>query len=100
MPSFDLLTRFDERFELDERWAVSGIHYQRTAAAWREKIESNKDRVVAVFQDVYGSDAKKWYHRWRLFFLACEELFGYRGGNEWLVGHYRFAPLQHTTAPE
>jgi cyclopropane-fatty-acyl-phospholipid synthase len=94
MPSFDLLTRFDDYFELDERWPVSGKHYQRTAAAWRKNMERNKGAVVEVFRTVYGSDAKKWYHRWRLFFLACEELFGYRGGDEWLVGHFRFAARQ------
>ena len=39
----------------------------------------------------YGADAGRWYHRWRLFFLACEELFGFRGGSEWGVGHYQLA---------
>ena len=96
MPSFDLLTRFEDDFQLDERWRVSGEHYQRTAAAWRENIERNKHAAVDVFRKVYGRDARKWYHRWRLFFLACEELFGYRGGDEWLVGHYRFAPLRNS----
>lgn len=96
MPSFDLLTRFEQDFKLEDRWPVSGVHYQRTAAAWRENIERNRGTVVRVFKDVYGSDADKWFFRWRLFFLACEELFGYRGGEEWLVGHYRFTPLSST----
>jgi cyclopropane-fatty-acyl-phospholipid synthase len=96
MPSFDLLPKFERHLTLEERWPVNGVHYQRTAAAWRENIERNKTAVMNVFRDVYGNDAKMWFHRWRLFFLACEELFGYRGGNEWLVGHYRFAPLRET----
>jgi cyclopropane-fatty-acyl-phospholipid synthase len=93
MPSYDLLTRFGEHFEVDERWPVNGVHYQRTAAAWRENIERNRSAVLDVLRNVYGSDAKKWYQRWRIFFLACEELFGFAGGKEWLVGHYRFSPL-------
>jgi cyclopropane-fatty-acyl-phospholipid synthase len=94
MPSYDLLTKFEQDFRLEDRWPVSGKHYQRTAAAWRQNIERNRGTVANVFKSVYGTDATKWFHRWRLFFLACEELFGYRGGEEWLVGHYRFTPTQ------
>lgn len=97
MPSFDLLTRFDECFTLENRWAVSGVHYRKTAAAWRENLEADKARVSNIFRKVYGSDAKKWYQRWRIFFLACEELFGYSGGDEWFVGHYRFSPRRMPT---
>ena len=92
MPSFALLTRFDEDLTLEERWAVDGRHYSRTARAWRENLESKRDEVVLLLRATYRRDAERWYQRWRLFFLACEELFGYRNGSEWLVGHYRFAP--------
>ncbi|HSH76305.1 MAG TPA: cyclopropane-fatty-acyl-phospholipid synthase family protein [Longimicrobiales bacterium] len=92
MPSLDLLPRFDDDLELEERWEVGGRHYSLTARAWRENLEARRDAVLAVLRRAYGEDAKLWYHRWRLFFLACEELFGYRRGEEWMVAHYRFAP--------
>jgi len=92
MPSFDLLTRFDQDLTLEERWAIDGRHYSRTARAWRENCERNRDEIVRLFRGLYGRDAERWHRRWRLFFLACEELFGYRDGSEWHVGHFRFAP--------
>ena len=91
MPSFDLLPAMDRHLQLEERWAVGGTHYARTARAWRENLEARRPAVMPVLERTYGADARRWYHRWRLFFLACEELFGYRNGTEWLVGHYRFA---------
>ncbi|MGB0542687.1 MAG: SAM-dependent methyltransferase [Longimicrobiales bacterium] len=92
MPSFNLFRRFDDDLIVEEDWAVDGTHYQRTARSWRENLEQRKGEVMPVLRDTYGDDADRWFHRWRLFFLACEELFGYRNGSEWLVGHYRFAP--------
>lgn len=92
MPSLDLLPRFDRDLSLEAVWEVEGQHYSRTARAWRENLEERRDEVVRVFREAYGKDAVKWYHRWRIFFLACEELFGYGGGREWIVGHYLFAP--------
>ncbi len=40
----------------------------------------------------YGSKAAAaiWFQRWRLFYLACSELFAYDGGNEWGVAHMLF----------
>ena len=92
MPSFDLFRSFDEDLVVEEDWRVDGTHYERTARAWRELLEDRRPEVMPVLRETYRQDADRWYHRWRLFFLACEELFGYRGGTEWLVGHYRFAP--------
>ena len=92
MPSFDLFEHFDNDLFIEKDWRVSGTHYERTARAWRENLEKQRDSVMTVLKKTYGAEADRWFHRWRLFFLACEELFGYRGGSEWLVAHYLFAP--------
>lgn len=92
MPSFDLLSRFDRDMVQTDSWMVNGTHYGKTAEAWRVNIEARKDEVMSVLRATYGGEARRWYHRWRLFFLACEELFGYSDGTEWMVGHYLFAP--------
>ena len=90
MPAYDLVPRVaPASLRLEERWWVDGTHYQRTAAAWRRNQESRRDEVMAVLRTHYGRGAGRWYQRWRMFFLACEELLGYRGGAEWGVGHYR-----------
>lgn len=92
MPSLDLLPRFQEHLRLDAQWAVEGTHYARTARAWRKNLEDRRRAVLPVLEQTYGpGHGERWLQRWRLFFLACEELFGYRGGTEWLVGHYRYA---------
>lgn len=90
MPAYDLLPAMDADLRVEEEWAVNGTHYARTARVWRENLEVKKPVVMPVLLETYGPDAERWFQRWRLFFLACEELFGYRKGSEWLVGHYRF----------
>ncbi len=92
MPSWDLFGSFDRDMTIEQRWQVSGSHYCLTARAWRENLERRRAEVLRVLEKSYGAQAAVWYNRWRLFFLACEELFGYQGGEEWMVGHYRFAP--------
>ena len=91
MPSYDLLPSFAGAIRHERSWGVSGEHYRRTAAAWRERMESHRAETLRILARAYGeANATRWYHRWRVFFLACEELFGYGGGSEWFVGHYRF----------
>jgi cyclopropane-fatty-acyl-phospholipid synthase len=99
MPSLDLLPAFNDDLGVAEQWTGNGTHYQRTAAAWRRNLEANRGAVMEVLRTTYSDDAARWFHRWRLFFLACEELFGYRRGTEWLVAHYRFVPqTKHVSA--
>ena len=70
---------------------VNGIHYSKTARAWLENLDSHRDELDPVLSEVYGEEElTKWRIRWRLFFMACEELFGYHRGREWMVSHYRF----------
>ena len=91
MPSHHLLTYFQKDLLLERQWAWSGLHYQKTSDAWLRNMEKNKDEILRVFQSVYGSDAARWYERWRVFFMSCSELFGYNHGREWGVSHYLFS---------
>ena len=91
MPSDDLLPCFQDHLLLEEHWQVSGMHYQRTAEAWLDRMDSRAEEITALFKEIYGADdARRWFQRWRIFFMACAELWGFRDGKEWLVSHYRF----------
>jgi cyclopropane-fatty-acyl-phospholipid synthase len=91
MPSDDLLPRFDRDLELEQQWRVSGLHYARTAEAWLERFDGNRSAIERVLERTYGPGrGGAWANNWRCFLLACAELWGYRGGREWLVSHYRF----------
>ncbi|HEV2292062.1 MAG TPA: cyclopropane-fatty-acyl-phospholipid synthase family protein [Gemmatimonadales bacterium] len=98
MPAFDLLPRVGRGFTLERQWWLDGTHYQRTAAAWRENLDARRGEVMDVLRAHYGADAGRWFQRWRIFFLACEELFGYGGGAEWGVGHYRLGRARGSAA--
>lgn len=92
MPSDDLIPHFHgDDWQLREHWQISGVHYQKTSEAWLERMDANREQITALFREVYGEqDAERWIMRWRAFFIACAELFGYRGGKEWGVSHYLF----------
>ncbi|MEM8882564.1 MAG: cyclopropane-fatty-acyl-phospholipid synthase family protein [Planctomycetota bacterium] len=91
MPSFDLFREVQDSVQLEEAWEVNGTHYGKTSEAWLENLDGRRNEIMPVLERTYGKkEAHRWFHRWRLFFLACAELFNYRDGEEWLVGHYRF----------
>jgi cyclopropane-fatty-acyl-phospholipid synthase len=89
MPSDQLLYSFQEQFQIEEHWRVNGHHYEKTAQAWLQNMDRNRETILNLFQKFYGVDeAKKWWSYWRIFFMSCAELWGYKDGNEWLVSHY------------
>lgn len=90
MPSADTLTFFQDDLRLQQRWILDGRHYERTANHWLQAQDQNVEQVLQVLRAAYGTTAELWLQRWRLFWMACAELFGYAGGSEWLVAHYRF----------
>lgn len=91
MPSADLLLRFQDHLRIDGQWSVSGAQYARTLETWLERLDGQREAAIAVLRAGEGHiPAEHHLQRWRLFLLACAELFSYRGGSEWYVSHYRF----------
>ncbi len=89
MPSDTLLYHFQRDLEIVDHWRLAGTHYGRTAEAWLENLAARRARIEPILADIYGRDqVRRWYVRWKLFFLACAELWSFRGGREWLVSHY------------
>ena len=91
MPSDDLPLTFQENLKFVKRWRWDGTHYEKTANAWLNNMDANKELLMPLFSKIYGHDnAQKWWSRWRMFFMACAELFGYENGQQWWVSHYLF----------
>jgi cyclopropane-fatty-acyl-phospholipid synthase len=93
MPSEDLLLHHQRDLEVEAQWRVAGGHYQQTSNAWLERLDRRDTRVTPALAEAYGPDAVDlWRQRWRMFFMACAELFGWNHGEEWFVTHVRMAP--------
>lgn len=90
MPSYDLLPQQVGPLTLEERWKVSGVHYQQTSEAWLSTLDANANEAAELLTAAGCEDTVVAVQRWRMFFMACAELFGYEQGQQWHVAHYRF----------
>jgi cyclopropane-fatty-acyl-phospholipid synthase len=91
MPADDLLPSYQRDLRLEQQWRQDGRHYELTANAWLQNTDRHRDEILDILGKVYGQNEKqRWLHRWRIFFMACAEMFGYADGQEWWVSHYLF----------
>jgi cyclopropane-fatty-acyl-phospholipid synthase len=92
MPSDNLLSFFDRDVRIEDHWQVNGSHYQKTSEDWLRNMDAAKSELLPLLAATYGpQQAKRWWVRWRIFFMACAELWGYQQGQQWIVSHYRLS---------
>jgi cyclopropane-fatty-acyl-phospholipid synthase len=89
MPAESLLHLINQNMSVERHWRVNGQHYAKTLRAWLKGIDENEKDAMAILERHYGKEESRiQFGRWRIFFMACEELFGFKGGEEWYVAHY------------
>jgi cyclopropane-fatty-acyl-phospholipid synthase len=94
MPSRSLLPEVARpQMAVHEEWWIPGSHYARTCEAWLDRLDRSRSQVHQALTPVYGNaDVDVWVQRWRMFFMACSEMFAFDGGRQWGVVHQTFHP--------
>lgn len=92
MPAADFIGRFGDHVSVEQHWTWNGNHYRKTCEAWLANMDRNRKSIMPILESNYGrGEGKKWFYRWRMFHMACSELFGFEDGDEWFVSHYLFS---------
>lgn len=102
IPSTKLFLHFNRDLVVQWTKVISGKEYSKCLDAWLHRLESKKDKVLAIFKDAYqGGKANKHnsaemsasylYEKWRMFYLMSSEAFAFNKGQEWMVAYYVFA---------
>jgi len=90
MPAEDLFLRYQRDMTVKQQWWINGVHYARTCEAWLSRLDTCEPTVQRVLAITSRESQKVLVQRWRMFFMACAELFHFNDGDEWGVGHYLF----------
>ncbi|KDR75126.1 hypothetical protein GALMADRAFT_1332334 [Galerina marginata CBS 339.88] len=96
MPSHDLFLYFQSDLTLLRSWYLPGTHYSRTLEEWLRLQDKNGKRGLkeleedAIEKGQPAIEGTKAYHRFRVFYMACSELFKMDEGEQWGIGHYLF----------
>jgi len=99
MPSDDWLVRFQQDLILERQWRISGTHYARTLEAWLQNCDAHRGQLIELFAAALGpKKGRRQFQRWRMFFMACAELFAFRQGSEWYVSHYLFSSRSNSVS--
>lgn len=93
MPAESLFSQFKDDLAIEQQWRVNGMHYWQTCESWLQRLDSNYSELHRLFaREMIPSQATVMLQRWRIFMMACAELFRYDDGNQWFVAHYLFSP--------
>lgn len=89
MPSDALPLHLQHDMSLVDHWRVCGLNYARTLDSWLCLLDAQRPAIREALAETHSPhDLGKQIRRWRIFFMACSELFAFCQGNEWFVSHY------------
>ena len=91
MPSDGMpLAMGDGPLRVADHWRWAGTHYAHTARWWLKNLDAHRGEALKILAAAApGREPRVLVQRWRMFIMACEELWAFDRGQEWLVSHYK-----------